>query len=283
LSKKRVALILSGQPRFVDLGWSSKSHLRVLRQHEVEVFGHMWFDDLNQNQETAPWSGLGSIAMPAKASEIVKRQYPGGIFLIEPPRKFDVAEIADRIKLGADPDWPYLDRELGNLHNTASHIFSLHKAIELAMAHHTVRPFDYFVVSRYDSVLGVFPTLRKLKTDTLYLSDHHDRFPDMIFLGSPNAVSPIDGWSLFETGEIDETCMVGERVKEKAFKAKAGGINLEPIWMTSLAIRSASKSKMEFSIQLWHYEAVRLRNKAVARTSTLVRSFLGFLGQNTKV
>lgn len=266
--KLRVALVLSGQPRFVELGWSSLSHKLALRGADVSVFGHVWFDPKCQFYETAPWSGLGALSMANNSIDLLKKQYPGIRLEVESPRKFDVSEILAKLpepsQVGVDD---YI-RQRENLPNTASHCYSIHQALRLANEENRNKRFDLYVLSRYDSVLGVFPRLSKLVGGSLNLSDHHDSFPDMIFAGTPEAVNAIDGWHFFTEKAIDELSLVGEGVKWRAFLSSGLDIPIAPRHMTSIAIRNGEpKMLRSFVLGLVHYELVRYPR--------LLRTYLG--------
>lgn len=266
--KLRVALVLSGQPRFVELGWSSFSHKLALRGADVSVFGHVWFDPNCQSYATAPWSGLGALSMADNSIDLLKKQYPGITLEVESPRIFDVSEIAAKLP---DPSQVSVDdytRQCQNLPNTASHCYSIHRALSLANEENRKKRFDLYVLSRYDSVLGVFPHLSTLVGGSLNLSDHHDSFPDMIFAGTPEAVNAIDGWRFFIDKVIDEHSLVGEGVKRRAFFSSGLDIPITPRHMTSLAIRNGNPRMLRrFVLGLIHYELVRYPR--------LLRTFLG--------
>jgi len=257
--KPRVALVLFGQPRFVELGWSAWSHKFALRRTDYQVFGHVWFDPAIAFYDSAPWSGLGRFAVGSNAIDKLRKQYPNIQLQVDKPRKFDVNQITQRLPSPAEALIPDFERRRDNLPNTASHCYSIHRALEIANAANDQEVFDFFVLSRYDTFLGWMPNLSRLSKSGLYLSNHHDAFPDMIFIGSPECVNKIDGWKYFETDSIDQFSLVGEEVKRRAFLSSSLFSDLRPIHMTSHAIRSGDPRKLPRCIvQLVHYEVASI-------------------------
>jgi hypothetical protein len=138
----------------------------------VSVFGHVWFDPNVEGYDSAPWSGLGKISMDANSVNILREQYPGIVLEVETPRSFDISEITRLLPEVGDAQVPDFERRRDNLHNTASHCYSIHRALALANEAHRNNNFDFYVLSRYDTVLSFFPSVKALARGGLYLSDH---------------------------------------------------------------------------------------------------------------
>tara|TARA_Y100000004_G_C8730583_1_gene334126 strand:- start:197 stop:598 length:402 start_codon:yes stop_codon:yes gene_type:complete len=45
--------------------------------------------------------------------------------------------------------------------------------------------YDFIILSRFDNLIYRLPDLNSLETDRFYLSDHHPKFPDLLFFFGP--------------------------------------------------------------------------------------------------
>lgn len=230
----RVALVLFGQPRFVENRAPGWSHRFALRRYRTEIFGHYWFDDSDHVLEAAPWSGLSKLKQNPNTMGILNKRYPGASLANDPPRFFETNQALRAKVLGLGNPSETLNIKLANFPNTASHIFSLSSALAKAREKHLAEPFDFVVVSRFDALILSLPNLAKLQSGSLYLSDEHDRFPDMIMFGSPENIFAIDAWSLIEQNEVGPDELVAEDLKRKAYLSVFGQ-------KTVIQIRALSK------------------------------------------
>jgi hypothetical protein len=107
----------------------------------------------------------------------------------EEPREFEVEEFRnDMNSFKQNPKLPVGRNTEKNASNTISQLYSINKALGLANEVNKLDKFDYYVLTRYDCVIGSFLKPSRWSSHKLYLTSHHD-FPDPILIGSPKLVN----------------------------------------------------------------------------------------------
>ncbi len=234
----RVALILFGQPRFVDLHYSAWSHLRHLDKYSLSVFGHSWLARAGEVVPVSSWSGLGDIRAVPDAMNLIKQRYKQGRFLFEIQETFDestYAKFLSRQNNGPNPE----QLDLGNV---ISQLTSIHRALELFDREADSDSFDFVVLSRFDTVLLSFPDLKKLSGKYLYLSDtFRGLFPDMVMLGNVEQIRATDSLTL-EPGDWGvQGKLTPEDIKQSAHNRRFGSDYVRYVRLSAYPIRKSGK------------------------------------------
>lgn len=150
----KVALVFSGQPRFVEQNGYLSTKSTFLDKYDCDVYAHFWFSK-GTLYETAPWSGLGALSIPDNAIDRFVQLYsPKGIHVEPPPRE---DEIVKRIyERSSNIRTPY---------NTFS-VFTSHKrAFDLIPY---PEDYDFIIRHRTDNIILRIPDLTTLSKDCIY-------------------------------------------------------------------------------------------------------------------
>lgn len=217
IKKLNVAVIFFGQPRFVNLPLTPISLKWALRKSKVSYFGHVWFDESELNFDSAPWSGLIDQKLQRNTKSLIDKWYPTGSFIYEKPQHFEIEPKVEkklREVAGLDSD---LNRKIDNLSNTFSQIVSINKAFNHFLRETNSQNFDFLVLTRLDVFVWNFPNLSNLNNDNLYVSNLHNRFPDLLLFGSKEKVFSTDAIDLVSSKDLNIEVLTGEGLKQKAF------------------------------------------------------------------
>ena len=220
----------------MNLPYSPLSHKLVLRSVDYDVFGHCWVQ--GAVEEEIPRSSAYSRLMncPPESEMLVRKHYESSMIRFEAAGAFPEAGTVELSLANTNLDQSEKER----LFNLASHLYSLHSALEVLSLSGRMHTYDYLVLSRFDTVITKFPNWKNLNQGVLYVSDLHPRFPDMIFVGSPENVAAVDAWPSFKVslGEIHRVRRVAEDLKREAYENIFGSGAETAIKMRSLPIRS---------------------------------------------
>lgn len=199
----KVALILHGQPRFIDnvfVQASWKEHL--FNKYNIDVFGHTWWAPGVEKFECANCSQIVYNDYDENPIEKIKERYTPKILSVDPPANF----FEDpKWKLWSKPimeceRWPLWMR--ANLHTSVSSFYSEEKAIRLFQEYCKINQssYDFIIITRYDMVINNFPDLTTLERNTLYVHNGHETDPketyfrDYCFIMDP---ALLDGFKLY--------------------------------------------------------------------------------------
>lgn len=159
--KLKVALILSGQPRF-HIGKSYDSTVeKIIKPYDADVYQHAWIDpDKKFEYPAAAWSNIkGPVLFPETIKDDLLKMYNPKGYKFEPPKKFEefFTQVASR-------DEEYLSR------NMPSMFYSLQQS-DLLRQESKVE-YDFVIRSRTDKImLEDLPDLNTLKRGVLYIPD----------------------------------------------------------------------------------------------------------------
>lgn len=181
----KVALLLYGQPRFVDNEQVQNDYKKnIIEKYDTTVFCHAWFAP-NANYSYSSWSNLSHHNVPDNAIQIIREVYNPRLLIYDAPMEWaftnEVQTFVDD-KFGTEGHW-----NKANYSNLISQLWSMQRIADYVYLHQVYfkTQFDWIVLARYDTILQNFPDLTTLNTDKLYLPDNHRGFPDMIqFFGS---------------------------------------------------------------------------------------------------
>jgi hypothetical protein len=217
----RIAIILAGQPRFIENKYASASHKTWVEGHDVEFFGHYW--NASSAALTSSWSGVSNLTLPGNAGNLIEDQYAGITVINQPPLYFEksptgfVGVPLSSVNLDGVP------QDTINFSNTVSMMKSIHEAIMLANTRHTQNPFDIYVLSRWDLYIDELTRPEEICLKTISILNQYSHFGDNIFLGDPASINLVDAFpNLSEILEIitaydhysfSEFMFVGENIK----------------------------------------------------------------------
>lgn len=171
----KIALLLSGQPRFVEESLKNPCYhyfqKNIIQKYDCDVFCHYWWsDDPNQHYETAPWSGLGTLKISSQIPELITELYQPKSQKHEPPLSFQqVREMYPHYFKYETPK---------TIYNHISMYTSLKRCWQLfdEYAKYNKIDYDFVIRCRYDSVVDIFPDLTKLdKTKVHVTKDHRNQ------------------------------------------------------------------------------------------------------------
>lgn len=153
----KIALVFSGQPRFVDSISYVSIYDKLLSKYDCDVYAHFWFSsDPNTIYETAPWSTLGNIQFsPNAINDFIELYKPIKIIYEEP---YDDSKLVnrsyDRVNHIREP------------YNTRSMFISHQKAYRLI---DDVSKYDFIIRIRTDDIIYTIPDLNTLDTSKNYV------------------------------------------------------------------------------------------------------------------
>src|ERR1035437_4157147 len=175
MGKIKIALLLFGQARFVNNFKVIESYKKKLFEpYEVDTFGHIWFSEREDVYSTSSWSKIEECPVNKNTIHEINSIYPNPRIIYEKSRKFKVPQVLLK-KFNSNPN--FSDK---NLENIISHLYSFEKSsINLKGFESN---YDFIIISRTDSIINYLPDLNTLDKNSFYLSNHHDKFPDLIFL-----------------------------------------------------------------------------------------------------
>jgi hypothetical protein len=175
----RIALVFYGQPRFLRNPYVYPSHRRhIIDHYETDVFIHTWWSPETSAFDVSSWTGITAAWSDPRTPDILRARYAPAAIEIEAPRKFELSgetrAALERLSNG-NPNWGE-----ANYRNLASHLYSVERASELVAA--SGRQYELIVVTRLDAILDTLPLLSSLRRDRFHVSDHHNHFPDLLYI-----------------------------------------------------------------------------------------------------
>lgn len=175
----KIAVLLFGQPRFVNNEKVIRSYENLRNTYDIDFFCHSWIDNESNYFNCPSWSGLKDLKNIKDADLFIKDFYRPKRYIFETPKVFS---FNNKIQKYLDDNWTnfYSHWNLNNYSNILSQLYSIQKVSNLASSFED--DYDFYILGRYDTYLENFPDLNSLNVDKLYLSNHHNNFPDMIFL-----------------------------------------------------------------------------------------------------
>lgn len=176
----RVALLLYGQPRFVERVDVWRSHLNdIISRYETDVYAQMWYDEKGEYQKLSSWAAEKSRfdypSIPINAPDIIEKRYNPRALLIQKPLDvtFDplvINHMENRFKSNQF-------YSLQNMKNIVSQVSALDNVCKLVYNTN----YDYYILARYDATLDRFPKLTDLERGKFYLP-HGGHFNDLVHI-----------------------------------------------------------------------------------------------------
>lgn len=161
----KIALLLTGQPRFLTSDSYDSIKRELLRNYDVDIFCHTWWEP-GATYSTAPWSGLGSIKIGGDVPQIIENIYSPKILLFDPPVNPDFFENLDYYKNTSHPTTPY---------NLSSMYLSIYRCYQIFKEYcdKNGAVYDWVIRLRYDGIIDRIPDLNTLQKGQIYVSDYH--------------------------------------------------------------------------------------------------------------
>lgn len=161
----KVALCLSGQPRFYNSASYDSIKKEILDVYHPDVFIHMWFKK-NYEYNCAPWSGLTNVTIPNTAvDEIIKLYNPKKI-KVDEPKEFT--------------EFVYDDGYLSK--NIPSMLYSLKQSFYLKEEYQAEKniKYDWIIRARFDTIISDLPDLITLDNNKFYAPNNRSWNPSAI-------------------------------------------------------------------------------------------------------
>ena len=204
----KIALLLFGQPRNIENPNSFKSHQEwIYDEYDVDTFCHVWWEKGVEGYDVSDWVNEECKA-PENPIGVIEERYKPKKIKVESPRTFKLSDDLykrTRDKFGYGHPWSEK-----TLSNVSSHLYSIETAARLI---DNPNDYDFIIQSRYDNYIHNFPDLESMDGDHFYLSDHHPRFPDLMYIFSPKFIE-----TQFTYGKMDE---LAERHFDKFWEPSA--------------------------------------------------------------
>lgn len=234
----KVALLFFGQLRHIDNPYTADSHHQmIIDRYDTDIFAHCWWADGDQYHTSGHVTDL-SVDSSDNALDKFKSKYNITQLECEPSRVFtDQANaMIDRTK---DHEWvlpkPYWFLRDNAMSNTFSHMYSMQKVGALLenFIDQTGTQYDMIVVSRPDICIWQYPDLYSLDPTKFYLSNHHDRFPDLQFIFGPKFIDFLKLYDHISNITDDELYALhepnGENFKASNYRKYFDVADLRPI------------------------------------------------------
>ena len=178
----KVCLLMHGQPRFLENQLTWKSHKReILDKYDTDVVCHTWFGK-GKYLEASSWSGLPPTKIKVNSVDLIKKHYNPLSLSHDEPKQFFLHKSLEEILLHQFKSYGHWN--IKNISNSLSSLCSIEKVIDIAMQI-DLNTYDFIILSRYDNLIYKIPDLNLLEKDKFYISDHHDKFPDLFFIFAP--------------------------------------------------------------------------------------------------
>lgn len=266
----RVAVIFFGQPRYIRNGFSARSHKKWLKDADVQFFGHMWFDENVSEYPVAPWGSFREkVTIGFDAPLLVRRQYPGISLSIEKPLGFDTSRYVFALGLKPDEEISELfQKQISNLSNNLSQFYSIKQAYAKFQSVADPEDFDLVVLSRFDNLICKLPAPQFLPIEKLSLSNLHDDFPDLIFMGPWNLMKNLDAYDNLEVLLKEKRQISAENLKKLSFLNRHRLIDIHPVNVDIETLRGDSITYLLITLPLSRFRrkfAVRTRIRRLLR------------------
>jgi len=176
-NKKKVLIIFFGQPRFTKNMLVSKSHkIHIIDKYHSSIFATLW-NSKNSTYTASSWVKVNNNNLVSESfmKEIISQYSDINVEYI------DTIDIDSPVEIQEELTNAY-GRQ--NLNNILSHLYIFEEAAMRVISSVDINDFDFVIISRTDLFIKKFPNLNHLDKG-FYISSHHSRFPDFIFILSP--------------------------------------------------------------------------------------------------
>lgn len=171
----KIALVFSGQPRFID-GISYNSIKKIfLDKYDCDVYAHFWFSqDISTSYETAPWSTLGNISFPSDTLDTFNKLYNPVKLSFDEPLVHD-----DKYK-------KYTKSHSHSGYLIHSMYTSMQKAYKLI---DNINQYDYIIKIRPDIIFDISLDLNSIDRNSIHAIQIRN-YPDILYNDTFTIVPP---------------------------------------------------------------------------------------------
>ena len=175
---KKVALLLFGQPRFLDNPMVVDSFAYLNSIFNIDVFCHTWWSEEENDYAFSEWTNMKKCPVNKNSINIIKEIYNPKDLVCESSKEFPLNQKINKFFKEKFPEDPFWDKRHSN--NIQSQLYSIQAVSRLFDEHKD--SYDLVILDRYDTYLnrGYSEDISNLPSDYFYLSNIHPRFPDMI-------------------------------------------------------------------------------------------------------
>ena len=226
----KVALLLWGQPRFLNNLSSHESHVKhIMLKYETDVFVHAWWSREPEDMIPSSWSQMTNpVPYNRDTIKYIRTLYNPVHAVYEKQIEFennmDKAKGYDFIKSPND------------LNNMKSHLYSMKKVGEVLRDYKDPNEYDFIVLSRFDNIIEELGEFHNLGVGFYRMQDHPG-LADQLFVFSPKFLKFLDVFDEFdELGEDSSYSL--ERMKEKYFAKYFPDHGMNPLLINLRLARS---------------------------------------------
>lgn len=238
----KVALLLYGQPRFVDRGVVFQNHKDlILDRYDTDVFAQCWHSPYHDYEKMSSWArehgAYETPCIPDDAPQQIIANYDPIRISVDRPLKCEINDNVFNVLEQRFTGNSYYSHE--NINNIFSQITALDRVCNLL---YHEQNYDFHILARYDAILENMPDLHTLDSGKFYLP-HGGHFNDLVHIfGSaflwPNpfaglADRVVNDFSLAKRIELP----IPELYKYEQFTERYGADKLERIGMYAHVIR----------------------------------------------
>jgi len=180
----KVALLLFGQPRFIDNIQVLHTYKNIIKKYDADVFCHVWWEESGV-YETSTCSTLNGCGIHKNAIDIINYNYKPTVISVEPAsKKFfmppQAKQFLDARFTNRAAHWN--ERNYGCVLSQLYSIQSVSRLFE-KYEEETNQTYDWIILGRYDGLIKSMPILNdpRLPKNKFYISNHHPNFPDLLF------------------------------------------------------------------------------------------------------
>ena len=174
----KVALLLFGQPRFLNDSRVVESFNYLKSKFALDVFCHTWWSEEENTYTCSDWTNIKKCPVNEKTIEIIKNIYKPKKLKWEPSRTFKTNSEIHKFILNKFPNHSlWTEKHANNIQSQLCSIQSVSRLFEKYK-----QDYDFVILDRFDTYLKIEEDISQLPRDAFYLSNIHQRFPDMIFM-----------------------------------------------------------------------------------------------------
>jgi hypothetical protein len=187
----KIAVVVFGQPRYIQSSASYFSHKFWLFGNDVKYFGHVWFDETLKKQDT---TRIGRFVPPHNTEDLIRTRYKGISLKIERPLNFVNQELMDFAgSRGLSKE------DVRVLSNTFSQLYSIHQALN--QLKESPDDFDLVLLTRWDNFIYFLPPVFTIKRDKLTVAwslglSNKEKYgvADLLMIGSKKLILKTDAY-----------------------------------------------------------------------------------------
>lgn len=238
----KVALLLYGQPRFVNRVDVFKSHIQdILSKYDVDTYCQLWYSSSFQYEDISTWAkNHGAVAacdaIPYDAPSYIMDAYNPMRMSIDKPVFEDPSESVTQYLKRRFGDNRYYSE--GNMRNIISVGYALDRVCNLVYDRDN---YDFYVLARYDAILENFPRLEMLNRNKFYVPMHGD-FNDLIQIFGPSYLNTYEDMAYNVKNNLswhqEVTLPIPELYKQMSYMRFHTAQRIEKINMYANVIRS---------------------------------------------